>query len=715
MKRFFILFIVFNTIILRAQNFSSFNSDLTDSLTIYSIVNSGTDMFIGTNDGVYYSANNNNWAAVNKGIELNDVFSLVISGNVLYAGTYYGVFSSSDKGQNWKSLTSGISDPIIVYDLVVNGSVILAACDYGIYRSADNGTTWLKIPAFANFEVECLAIKTSGPNTFIFAGTDVMGIYMSSNNGSTWKPVNDGVVLIGDEFIASIFARNDGTIFAGDSYGFLYRSGDNGTSWDFIDDNGSVNGYVNGFAYNSTTQELFVGVDDNNLYKSTDDGTTWESCSDNVLTTDMNATGLLVLNEKLYVGTSTHGIFKSNLPINPMQMAIIALTGDLVFGDIEIGKSDSTYLSISNKGNKDLVIDSISCPKGFKCNWSGTIPKGDFVTLSVFFTPLQENTYNGIIVVHSNADTGIDTIGVSGNGYKTGAIISLSGNLDFGDVEIGNFNTENINISNVGKSNLRIDSISCPIGFSGNWVGIIPSNQTQTVLIVFNPAEAKSYSGQITVYSNAVSGTFTINISGVGYKTESIITLSGNLDFGDVEIGTSNSADLSISNEGNADLKIDSISFPSGFSGNWSGTIVPKQIKTVSIKFRPTDEVSYTGNIIVYSNAGGGINTIPISGSGVKPNSVLNPINISKADILLFPNPSPDKISITFEDELLLQGGIHLTIYNSLGIEIKRFDETCLIGKNYFSFLTEDLSAGIYYLYLNTGLNTITKSFVVMK
>lgn len=709
MKKLLLLFFVLNTIILHAQNFSSVNNDLTKSLNIYCITVSGTDMYIGTNDGVYFSANNNNWVAINKGIELNDVYALTVNGNKIYAGTYHGVFISNDNGQSWQDLTFGLTDHIIVYDLVVNGSVILAACDFGLYRSSDDGISWAKVPKFANFKVECLAMQKSGTSTYIFAGTDVMGIFMSADSGASWNDSNDGVTLIGDEFISSIYIQNDSTIYAGDCYGIMYKSADNGTNWEFIDNNGDVNGYVNGFAYNSTTQELFVGVNDNNLFKSMDDGANWESCSDNVLTHDMNVTSLIVLNENLYAGTFNHGIYKSKLPINPVQMSIISLTGDLNFGDVEIGKRDTTDLSISNKGNKALIIDSISCPAGFNCSWSGTIQPNDFVTLKVIFTPIVEDAYQGTIVVYSNSQFGIDTISVYGVSYKTGANISLSGDLNFGDVEIGNINTKNLSISNIGNNNLRIDSILCTQGFSGNWSGNISSGQSIPVLIIFRPTEAKSYKGKITVYSNAVIGINTIDISGVGIKNESIISLAGNLNFGDIEIGTSASADLTISNDGNSVLNIDSISFPLGFSGNWSGTIASKQNKTISIKFRPEKEILYSGNILVYSNASGGINTISVSGSGITT-SVSDPTNISN-DILLFPNPTADNISISIKYGLQFESGVHLSIFNSLGIEMK-FNPS---EGSVINIPTKDFPSGIYYCILSSGTNRITKSFVVVR
>ena len=145
MKKLILLFALLNSIILQSQNFSSFNNELSSSLSVYSIANSGSSMYIGTNDGVYLSENNSsNWVPVNTDLEGTEVNALALSGSTLYAGTFYGVFSSTNKGQSWNDLTSGLTDPIIVYDLIVNGSNIFAGCDYGLYRSTNNGKNWIR-------------------------------------------------------------------------------------------------------------------------------------------------------------------------------------------------------------------------------------------------------------------------------------------------------------------------------------------------------------------------------------------------------------------------------------------------------------------------------------------------------------------------------------------------------------------------------------------
>ena len=52
------------------------------------------------------------------------------------------------------------------------------------------------------------------------------------------------------------------------------------------------------------------------------------------------------------------------------------------------------------------------------------------------------------------------------------------------------------------------------------------------------------------------------------------IALSGDLSFGTVQPGVTVTRTLTISNSGNSTLTVTGLSYPAGFSGAWSGTIV---------------------------------------------------------------------------------------------------------------------------------------------
>ncbi|GAI82068.1 unnamed protein product [marine sediment metagenome] len=197
-------------------------------------------------------------------------------------------------------------------------------------------------------------------------------------------------------------------------------------------------------------------------------------------------------------------------------------------------------------------------------------------------------------------------------------IISLSGDLNFGNVQVGTTSTKTLTISNSGNSTLTVTSISYPTGFSGSWSGTISAGGSNNVPVTFSPTQDLPYSGTLIVNSNATSGTNTKSLSGTGTQIPTrIISLSGDLNFGNVQVGTTSTKTLTISNSGNSTLTVTSISYPTGFSGSWSGTISAGGSNNVPVTFSPTQDLPYSGTLIVNSNATSGTNTKSLSGTGV--------------------------------------------------------------------------------------------------
>lgn len=80
------------------------------------------------------------------------------------------------------------------------------------------------------------------------------------------------------------------------------------------------------------------------------------------------------------------------------------------------------------------------------------------------------------------------------------------------------------------------------------------------------------------------------------------------------------------------------------------------------------------------------------------------------------PNPAINNITISLNSELLAVGQeMSISIVDSRGMEVKRFDSKDMMSRSSINFSVEKLSSGIYYCALTIGSNTVTKSFVVVK
>jgi hypothetical protein len=92
--------------------------------------------------------------------------------------------------------------------------------------------------------------------------------------------------------------------------------------------------------------------------------------------------------------------------------------------------------------------------------------------------------------------------------------------LDFDNVGMNSTVVRTFTIFNTSNATLAVSSINYPDGFSGNWSGgNIVAGGAQSVIVSFSPTSVTSYSGNVTINSNAANvnnGMVTLPISGAG-------------------------------------------------------------------------------------------------------------------------------------------------------------------------------------------------------
>jgi Pectate lyase superfamily protein/Divergent InlB B-repeat domain/Abnormal spindle-like microcephaly-assoc'd, ASPM-SPD-2-Hydin len=108
-------------------------------------------------------------------------------------------------------------------------------------------------------------------------------------------------------------------------------------------------------------------------------------------------------------------------------------------------------------------------------------------------------------------------------------LMSLSGDLAFGNVTVGSSGNRTLTIGNSGDSALTVGAISYPGGFSGDWSGAIPSGGSTNLTVTFSPNAATNYSGDLTVNSDATGGSNTLSVSGVGVLRTNEMPLAQNI------------------------------------------------------------------------------------------------------------------------------------------------------------------------------------------
>lgn len=194
---------------------------------------------------------------------------------------------------------------------------------------------------------------------------------------------------------------------------------------------------------------------------------------------------------------------------------------------------------------------------------------------------------------------------------RAGGIIALSDTLTFGDVTVDTSAALLMVITNLGDSDLVFTNIELPAGFTaGITTGVLAPETTTNVIVTFSPTDTIDYSGPVTVDSDATSGINTVIASGTG-------TPNIDMDFGDVQVGLSRQLILSITNGGNTNLTISNVTYPPGFSGDFSsGTVAPDTAQNVTITFSPVVAQPYSGTVRIASDSTSGAHAVLVSGDG---------------------------------------------------------------------------------------------------
>lgn len=260
-----------------------------------------------------------------------------------------------------------------------------------------------------------------------------------------------------------------------------------------------------------------------------------------------------------------------------------------------------------------VFADHILLWKADRLKWSD---RGDFS----LWLPVNETVVSGIFTLNADfqqpAPGGTVTVSID-NPVAQVVSISLSGSLDFGNVNVGDTAQAILEITNSGTSPLTVTGLTLPVGYSGTFTGVIAVNQSAPVVITFAPTQAIDYDGNISVASNATIGTHIIPVTGTGTGSFSVIELDGVLVFGAIVKNRTVDSSLVIRNTGTASLNVTGISLPSGFSGSFTGAIAAGDQQIVTITFAPTGIVTYGGLIHVSSDASSGSSSIAASGNGV--------------------------------------------------------------------------------------------------
>ena len=242
----------------------------------------------------------------------------------------------------------------------------------------------------------------------------------------------------------------------------------------------------------------------------------------------------------------------------------------LDFGSVAANTVAAKAITLRNSSTTSpITVDSVTVSgTGFQLE-NKTIPftinANSSDTITINFLPTDITSYSGSVQI--NSSVGTNTLNLSGQG--TGPKIALSqGSIDFGSVKTGSSKSISITVTNIGSSNMTLSTISTLSSqFTRTYTGTLPAtiapNGVFTITVTFAPTVAGTLNSSFSISTDASNGTVqTINVQGTG--TASVVNISPNLiAFGATAPGTTNNMNMSVTNNGTADVQILRFNSPS--------------------------------------------------------------------------------------------------------------------------------------------------------
>jgi photosystem II stability/assembly factor-like uncharacterized protein/regulation of enolase protein 1 (concanavalin A-like superfamily) len=225
------------------------------------------------------------------------------SGDPNYYGSDLGIWKTTNGGNTWNQINTGIGTKMAVEMLMdpANNQVVLAATNSGLWKTTDGGASWSeKIIGnqFTDMQWQPLA------NSSIVYASSMNKFFRSADKGDTWVEVSSGFTnLLAGGTRISVSAANPAIVYVGtvNQEGTIFRSSDTGNNFTLQHNNplNSLTGYDSTGGgqgnYNfcieanpSNPDQLFLGS--HNLWRSNDGGVNWTRLTDwwKELHTDMH-------------------------------------------------------------------------------------------------------------------------------------------------------------------------------------------------------------------------------------------------------------------------------------------------------------------------------------------------------------------------------------------------------------------------------------------
>lgn len=209
--------------------------------------------------------------------EMQGITSIAIDpadANIIYAGTAHLPWKTTDGGNTWESIHTGMIDDSDVFSVYVDPSApnnILASACSGIYSSSDRGELWHKLLGIPNTSRRTHVVREDPQSSnIIYAGTTT-GLFKSGDSGKIWKTLTNIPVN------AIAFNRvSPYSMYLALEYEGIGKSNDGGAAIELVD-KGFVDRRITGLTVSGNKLMAFESQEgeSSGLFVSGNRGETW--------------------------------------------------------------------------------------------------------------------------------------------------------------------------------------------------------------------------------------------------------------------------------------------------------------------------------------------------------------------------------------------------------------------------------------------------------
>jgi hypothetical protein len=334
-----------------------------------------------------------------------------------------------------------------------------------------------------------------------------------------------------------------------------------------------------------------------------------------------------------------------NLTGTGTTTASLAVPTDVDFGDVTVGSEGSKTITLVSNGTGPVTVSAITVVGASFVGTPQVLPQvlqpNQQMSLKLKFDPKAEGDATGTVTVSSNSATSAAKVKIHGKGVvaTSPALSASASSLSFGQVPLNSPATKTVTVTSTGTAPATISGGSVTgTGYTARYAGVPVQNlsapitlqpgQVVTFSVAFDPTVAGASNGQLSLATDTGSPV-NVSLTGTGVQnTSPALTMSApSLNFGDVQMGSKATLQLTLTSSGTAPVTISSgtiagqafgissVAYPAGITG-WPATLNPGQQVVLSIAFAPDSATSFTGDLGVASNASGGTANVPLSGTG---------------------------------------------------------------------------------------------------